>query len=291
MKQKQKTLWGVPVKLWRVLIIVSVTLMTELIVAATTPTPSSPQLGSLSQSAVPTAASTTSLDAIDVVVSSSEYADDADESSESESEIAVMSYITAIDDTTNVDDLVVDCAAISGTVEVHIPETETDDEEGDLEEDSDTSKEGRMLFPPEWWGDTRMSYMDYRTITDPSSDQWRLQQKAVTDPVTGIRTVNGRYCVAVGSAISMVKGAYIDVTLQNGVRIPCVLSDCKRDGDTMDTFVGADGGIVEFVVDTNSLPSRVQLLGSNEAQFNGYWASPVKEIFVWDESSNGYYDW
>lgn len=283
--KKSNTLWGVPLKLWEVLLLVTATLMTELIVA-TTVIPSS-QGDSQSQLAVPASAPTTSLDANDVVVSSSEH---VDESSESESEIAVMSYITAIADTTNVDDLVVDCAAsISGTAEVHIPEI---DAEEDLEaEADDTSKEGRMLFPPEWWGDTRMSYMDYRTITDPSSDQWRLQQKAVTDPVTGIRTVNGRYCVAVGSAISTTKGAYIDVTLQNGVRIPCVLADCKRDCDTIDTFVGADGGIVEFVVDANALPNQVQLLGSNEAQFNGYWASPVAKIFVWDESSNGYYDW
>jgi hypothetical protein len=280
MKQKQKTLWGVPVKLWRVLLIVSVTLMTELIVAGTTPTPSSQSSHSVSQLAVPApTTASTSLNANDDDASSSEHVD------ESSSEIVVMSYITAVDDTTNVDDLVVDCAAsISGTAEVHIPEI-------DAEEEADTSKDGRMLFPPEWWGDTRMSYMDYRTITDPSSDQWRLQQKAVTDPVTGIRTVNGRYCVAVGSAISMTKGAYIDVTLQNGVRIPCVLADCKRDCDTIDTFVGADGGIVEFVVDATALPNQVQLLGSNEAQFNGYWASPVAKIFVWDESSNGYYDW
>lgn len=284
---KQKTLWGVPLQLWKVLLVVVVILMTELIVATTISR----------QSAPPTSASVkTIVIKDDVGSSSSEHTDEhADESSESESsEIVVMSYITAINDITNVDDLVVDCAAsVSGTAEVHIPETDDDD---DLEvEDSDASdaseKDGRVLFPPEWWEDTRMSYMDYRTITDPTSDQWRLQQKATTDPVTGIRTVNGRFCVAVGSAITVEKGAYIDVTLQNGVRIPCVLADCKRDCDTIDTFVGADGGIVEFVVDTDVLPDKVQLLGSNEAQFNFYWASPVEKIFVWDENSNGYYDW
>lgn len=298
---KQKTLWGVPLKLWEVLLLVIATLMTELIVV-TTVIPSS-QGDSQLQLAVPSSTPTTSLDANDVAVSSSsdsEHADEhVDESSESESsEIAVMSYITAIDDTTNVNDLVVDCvASVSGTADVHIPdlsdpEVDDDSDEEDLEVDASKEEDdGRVLFPPEWWGDTRMSYMDYRTITDPSSDQWRLQQKAVTDPVTGIRTVNGRYCVAVGSAITTMKGAYIDITLQNGVRIPCVLADCKRDCDTIDTFVGADGGIVEFVVDTDVLPDKVQLLGSNEAQFNFYWASPVEKIFVWDENSNGYYDW
>lgn len=286
------TKWGVPVKLWRALIVVVAILMTELIVATTishsksTPTPVSIDTMMIKDDA-------------GVGSSSSEYSSEhAEESSSIESlEIAVMSlsYVTAIDDDTDADDLVVDCvSSVSGTAELHIPDPEIDDDSDEEDLEIDASKEenvGRVLFPPEWWGNTRMSYMDYRTITDPSSDQWRLQQKAVTDPVTGIRTVNGRYCVAVGSAITTVKGAYIDVTLQNGARIPCVLADCKRDCDTIDTFVGADGGIVEFVVETEVLPNQVQLLGSNEAQYNSYWASPVEKIFVWDENSNGYYDW
>ena len=295
LKKESATLWGVPIQLWRVLLVVVAILMTELVFATIT-------ISCYSKS-TPTPVSVDTMmikDDTGVGSSSSEHSSEhAEESSSTESlEIAVMSlsYVTAIDDDTDADDLVVDCvSSVSGTAELHIPDPVTDDDsdEEDLE-DSDASKEddyGRMLFPPEWWENTRMSYMDYRTITDPSSDQWRLQQKAVTDPVTGIRTVNGRYCVAVGSAITTMKGAYIDVTLQNGVRIPCVLADCKRDCDTIDTFVGADGGIVEFVVDTEVLPNQVQLLGSNEAQFNGYWASPVAKIFVWDESSNGYYDW
>lgn len=143
---------------------------------------------------------------------------------------------------------------------------------------------GTVIVPPYWWSDTRMSYMDWRTITDPTSDQWSLQQSAYTDPETGIRMVNGRYCVAVGSSISIEKGALLNVTLQNGVIIPCILADCKQDCDTVDTLVGADGGIVEFVVTTEMLPSEVQLLGSNEAQFNYLWQSPVESIFLYDST-------
>jgi hypothetical protein len=143
---------------------------------------------------------------------------------------------------------------------------------------------GTVITPPYWWSDTRMSYMDWRTITDPTSEQWALQQQAYTDSETGIRMVDGRYCVAVGSYVSIEKGALLNVTLQNGVIIPCILADCKQDCDTIDTLVGADGGIVEFVVTTEMLPGEVQLLGSNEAQFNYMWQSPVESIFLYDST-------
>jgi hypothetical protein len=143
---------------------------------------------------------------------------------------------------------------------------------------------GTVIIPPYWWSDTRMSYMDWRTITDPTSEQWALQQRAYTDSETGIRMVDGRYCVAVGSSISVDKGALMNVTLQNGVTIPCILADCKQDCDTIDTLVGADGGIVEFVVTTEMLPGDVQILGSNEAQFNYLWQSPVESIFLYDST-------
>lgn len=143
-----------------------------------------------------------------------------------------------------------------------------------------------VVYPPYWWEDTRMSYMDYRTITDTTSDQWAMQQYCYTDPVTGIRMYAGRYCIAVGSGIAIKKGTFIDVTLENGVEIPCVLADCKWDFDTVDTVVGADGGIIEFVVETECLPNDVQIMGSNEAQFDWAWQSPVSEVVVY---SDGFY--
>lgn len=150
---------------------------------------------------------------------------------------------------------------------------------------------GTVIIPPYWWSDTRMSYMDWRTITDPTSEQWTLQQSAYTDPETGIRMVDGRYCVAVGSSISIDKGALLNVTLQNGVVIPCILADCKQDCDTIDTLVGADGGIIEFVVSTEMLPGDVQVLGSNEAQFDYLWQSPVESIFLYDDSDEDAVIW
>lgn len=42
--------------------------------------------------------------------------------------------------------------------------------------------------------------MDYRTITDKTSKQFDMQNnEAYTDVNTGLRMVNDRYCIAVGS--------------------------------------------------------------------------------------------
>lgn len=165
-----------------------------------------------------------------------------------------------------------------------------DNEDTSNDDDSDESVNNAaveaVVYPPYWWEDTRMSYMDYRTITDNTSDQWAMQQYCYTDPTTGIRMYDGRYCIAVGSGIAIDKGTYIDVTLENGTIIPCVLADCKWDFDTIDTVVGADGGIIEFVVETEYLPNDVQIMGSNEAQFDWAWQSPVSEVVVY---SDGFY--
>jgi hypothetical protein len=188
-----------------------------------------------------------------------------------------------------------------GLPEEIIPESESnatkavDEVNDDTSEESEESEEsvsvldGTVTYTPSWWSDTRMSYMDYTCITDQSSDQWKLQHwYAYTDFTTGIRMVNGRYCVAVGSQYTTTKGQYLDVVLENGTRIPCILADCKADQDTLDGLgrIGADGGIVEFVVDTPYLPYMVRQMGSNEYQFDSDWQSPVDYIVVYDNGVN-----
>lgn len=97
------------------------------------------------------------------------------------------------------------------------------------------------------------SYMDYRTITDTSSAQYSLQQRAYTDWNTGIRVVDGRYCIALGSYYTTVIGTYVDVILENGTVIPCILADCKDDAHTdIETHrQNPNGSVVEFVVDAD----------------------------------------
>ena len=106
-----------------------------------------------------------------------------------------------------------------------------------------------------------MSYMSYRAITNTSSNQYKLQQIAYTGKY-GIRQVNGRYCIAVGSYYTTKIGTYIDLILKNGTTIPCILADCKddshTDGNNILTF---DGSLAEFVVDTNSLVYNARYTG------------------------------
>ena len=154
--------------------------------------------------------------------------------------------------------------------------------------ESEQSIDCTVWYSPDWYQDTRMSYMDWRTITDPDSEQWALQQFCYTDPTTGIRMCNGRYCIALGQEHTDRKGQYVDVTLSNGIILQCIVADCKRYCDTQGGYgvIGADGGVVEFVVDEDYLPEDVILMGSNEAQFDWAWQSPVRKVTVLDTVFN-----
>ena len=128
-------------------------------------------------------------------------------------------------------------------------------------------------------GDSRKSYMDYRTIDVYTSSQYKLQTKAYTNNY-GIRCVNHRYCIAVGSFYSNQVGQYVDVVLANGTVLPCVIGDCKRDCDTegMAGMNGVDGGAVEFIVQDEALHPDVRLHGTLTALEK--FESPVVAIRV-----------
>ena len=140
-----------------------------------------------------------------------------------------------------------------------------------------------VWYAPEWYDSTRMSYMDYRTITCEGTLQWEMQNDGwtSTDPNTGIRMRGGRYMVALGQTFGLT-GTKVDVHLQNGATIHCILGDSKEWCDTLDGegVIGADTGTVEFIVEEEYLPDDVIELGSNELQFGGYWQSPVSYIEV-----------
>lgn len=100
---------------------------------------------------------------------------------------------------------------------------------------------------------TRKSFMDYRTITDKTSRQYKLQKEAYTSD-EGIRMVDGRYCIAIGNGFEADTGTPVDLTLADDTVIECVVSDIKQDIDTDDTnMVANDGSIAEFVVDRKVL--------------------------------------
>ena len=189
------------------------------------------------------------------------------------------------DDTTTVDAIPTIAPIISTSYYDSIDESDSSIEYEESESSSEETEENESTQYVEksiYVGsqDLRFSYMDWRTITDQTSDQWKLQNwYSITDWTTGIRTVNGRYSVAVGSTVSVEKGRYIDVYLENGTIIPCVISDTKADYDTWgnEGIVGNDGSVIEFIVDTDVM--SVIDIGSYK-YLSDDWNSPVDHIDV-----------
>lgn len=129
------------------------------------------------------------------------------------------------------------------------------------------------------------SFMDYRAITSTSSDQYKLQNLYAKTGDNGIRMVDGRYCVAVGSHFTSNIGQYFDLILANGTVIPCVLADQKADVDTDSNQIITEhnGCLSEFVVDTDYLNTTVQQRGNVSYAEEG-WNSPAVEIKVYNKN-------
>ncbi len=128
---------------------------------------------------------------------------------------------------------------------------------------------------------TIKSYMDYRCITDKSSRQYKLQQSSAYTGDYGIRMVNERYCIAVGSYYTITIGQHIDVELENGNVIKAILADCKDDAHTDATNrINPNGSVVEFVVDTQTLDNTAKIMG-DISYVNG-WDSKIINIKIYD---------
>lgn len=132
--------------------------------------------------------------------------------------------------------------------------------------------------------DKRKSYMDWKTITSKSSYQWKLQNDYAYTTSNGLRAVNGRYCIALGSYYTHNIGQYIDVVLENGIIIPCILGDAKKDIHTNNNnSIGLDGGAVEFIVNTDSLTQLVRKTG-DISYIKNEWKSNVTEIRIYHKN-------
>lgn len=105
------------------------------------------------------------------------------------------------------------------------------------------------------------SYMDYRTITHGA--QLELQKQAYTD-ANGCRKIGNYFCIALGSYYGSEIGAKYRIHLSDGTSFLGILADQKADKDTNATnqYTIYNRDIIEFIVDTNRLPSAVQLSGS-----------------------------
>ena len=102
-------------------------------------------------------------------------------------------------------------------------------------------------------------YMDANTITGYSSDQYWLKQEYVLDYETGIYTVDGRYCCALGSYYTHNIGTLFDVIMMSGEIIPCILADAKADmhTDTLHQYTVANNTIVEFIVNSQVVTPKI----------------------------------
>ncbi len=126
------------------------------------------------------------------------------------------------------------------------------------------------------------TYERYTAITSKTSVQYKLQQSAETD-ADGFRKIDGRYMIAVGSGISKDIGRYVDLVLENGTVIPCVIGDAKADGDTDEDYhimTKHSCCVSEFICDGDKLcPSAKQ---GNVSNYKPEWNSPVKKIIVYN---------
>lgn len=127
------------------------------------------------------------------------------------------------------------------------------------------------------------SWMPSIAITDKTSNQFKLQQIAYTDSETGIRMVDGRYCIAVGSYYTTTIGTYIDLTLENGIVLECILADCKANEDTNadNRIHKIDKSLVEFIVDKGKINHKVSHIYGDISYAKDGWNSKVVSIKIY----------
>ena len=137
---------------------------------------------------------------------------------------------------------------------------------------------GRVYELPPVSGEFK-TYMDYRTITDTSSKQYKLQQQATTNEI-GIREINGRLMVAMGTYYVEKVGKKFDITLSTGEVIPVIVGDIKSDlhTDPTNRYIEHNGNIVEFIVNEDILDRKIKLTGSlNHGKLKGQ-VTKIQEV-------------
>lgn len=123
------------------------------------------------------------------------------------------------------------------------------------------------------------SYESFTAITDTNSAQYALQSLAYTDD-DAFRKVDGRYLVAIGTYFDAPVGAVIDIILENGTVIPCIVGDIKADEHTDYWCVySANGCATEFIVDAKTTKANTT---GDVSDLYSEWQSKVTHIKVYD---------
>ena len=117
------------------------------------------------------------------------------------------------------------------------------------------------------------SYMNYTMITNRTSKQWALQQDATTNE-DGLRCIDGRPLVAIGTGWGLSVGDYAVVYCANNNKFEVVVGDIKDDAHTMNDnkTTSANSCRCEFIVDTTRLNQTVKNRGNVAVlqEYNGY---------------------
>ena len=127
------------------------------------------------------------------------------------------------------------------------------------------------------------SWMPYN-LFGKSTNQYKLQQLAVTGEY-GIRYVDEYACIAVGTFANTKIGQRIDLVLENGTIIKCVMADEKSDKhtDSNNMFTINSDCCSEFIIDKSALDINAKRRG-DMSYCNEKWNSPVVQFYVYDEN-------
>lgn len=110
------------------------------------------------------------------------------------------------------------------------------------------------------------SYMDYRSITNQSSKQWKLQQQAYTN-AQGFRMIGDDYLVALGTFYAGGCGERFRVTLSSGTTFTVMTGDIKSNRHTNETRQycprsDGSGNMIEFIVDSKAMSRDALRMGN-----------------------------
>lgn len=110
-------------------------------------------------------------------------------------------------------------------------------------------------------------YMDFRCVTSPESEQWKLLHSENCVSVgNGLMSVDGYYCVAMGQNFGSVGDRFIAVLEKNNgerYEVGLIMADAKQMCHTRNCegWVGVNGHVFEMVVDTELLSPSAKVMG------------------------------
>ena len=142
------------------------------------------------------------------------------------------------------------------------------DEEADSKykrkEKTHTANRGTFRIVPKT-NTSMKSYMSYKTITDKTSEQYKLQHyKNVYTDSEGFRRIGDNFIVAIGTYFNCNVGQEVVVRLSSGSTFKAIVGDIKAnihtDGD-MHVQHNVDGSVIEFLVDSRKLDGTIRKMG------------------------------